>query len=120
MIQRRNIVVCILLCIVTCGLYNLYWVACMANDVNTVCDRQDDFSGGAVVLFSIITCGIYHLYWLYTAGDKMDAVRQQHGWRTQNSGLVYLLLGLFGFSVISWALLQNDLNAWSDRFYQNQ
>ena len=110
MIQRRSIVACILLSLVTCGLYGLYWLACLANDTNTVSGKQDDTSGGLVVIFSIITCNIYQIYWMYKAGEKIDAARQMRGLSSQNNGLVYLLLTLFGFSIIAWALLQNELN----------
>lgn len=35
MIQQRNIAMCIILSIVTCGIYGLYWYACLTNDTNT-------------------------------------------------------------------------------------
>ena len=114
MIQKRSIVVCIILSLVTCGLYGLYWLACLANDTNTVSGRQNDTSGGLVVIFSIITCNIYQIYWMYKAGEKIDTARQMRGLPSQNNGLVYLLLTLFGFSIIARALLQNELNNMSD------
>lgn len=79
MIQRRSIVVCILLSLVTCGIYGLYWLACLANDTNTASGRNNDTSGGMVVLLSIITCNIYQIYWMYKAGEKIDAARQMRG-----------------------------------------
>ena len=102
MIQKRNIAVCILLSLVTCGIYGLYWLACLANDTNTASGRSNDTSGGMVI------------YWMYKAGEKIDAARQMRGLPSQNNGLVYLLLTLFGFSIIAWALLQNELNNMSD------
>ena len=98
MIQKRNIAVCILLSLVTCGIYGLYWLACLANDTNTASGRSNDTS----------------IYWMYKAGEKIDAARQMRGLPSQNNGLVYLLLTLFGFSIIAWALLQNELNNMSD------
>ena len=114
MIQKRSIAACIILSLVTCGLYGLYWLACLANDANTVSGRQNDTSGGLVVIFSIITCNIYQIYWMYKAGEKIDTARQMRGLPSQNNGLVYLLLTLFGFSIIAWALLQNELNNMTD------
>ena len=32
-IPRRNIALCIVLSIVTCGIYGLYWLLCLAEDV---------------------------------------------------------------------------------------
>ena len=115
MIQRKSIVVCILLSLVTCGIYGLYWLACLANDTNTrVREKQTTLPAEWVVLLSIVTCNIYHIYWMYKAGEKIDAARQMRGLPSQNNGLVYLLLTLFGFSIIAWALLQNELNNMSD------
>ena len=34
MVRRKSIPLCILLSIVTCGIYGFYWVACLANDTN--------------------------------------------------------------------------------------
>lgn len=113
MIENRNIAVCIILTIVTCGIYGIYWLACLVNDVNAVSGRQDELSGGMVALLTIVTCGIYHLYWAYTAGEKLDAVRHSRGLPVQSNGVVYLLLSLFGFSVVAWALMQNELNRMS-------
>ena len=90
MIRNRSIVSCILLSIITCGIYGWYWLACLANDVNTASGRTNETSGGMVVLLSIITCNIYHIYWMYKAGEKIDQARQMRGLPSQNNGLVYL------------------------------
>ena len=62
MIQERNIVTCIILSIITCGIYGIYWEICLVNDLNVAADTPNDTSGGMVFLLSIITCGIYMLY----------------------------------------------------------
>lgn len=40
MIQQRNIAVCIILSIVTCGIYGIYWFIVLSNDTNTVSMRR--------------------------------------------------------------------------------
>lgn len=59
-IQERNIALCILLTIVTCGIYGIYWMICMVNDLNTAADCPGDTSGG-IVLFA----GSGHLQYLH-------------------------------------------------------
>lgn len=110
MVQNRSIALCIVLTLVTCGIYGWYWLYCLANDVNLVSGRVNDTSGGMVVLFTIITCNIYHIYWMYKAGEKIDCARQMRGMPSQNNGILYLILTLFGFGIIAWALLQSELN----------
>ena len=36
MIQERNIVTCIILSIITCGIYGIYWEICLVNDLNGI------------------------------------------------------------------------------------
>ena len=111
MIAERNIAICIVLSIVTCGIYGIYWTVCIVNDVNTVAETPNDTSGGMVVILGIITCDIYMLYWFYKAGEKMQAAQEKRGIAgAQNQGIVYLLLAFFGLSIVSYCLIQNDLN----------
>lgn len=109
-IQNRSIGMCILLSIVTCGIYLYYWLYCMAEDLNTASGTQDT-TGGMVVLLSIVTCSIYLWYWLYKSGEKVDIIRARRGIPSSNSSIVYLLLGIFGLSIVSLALIQSELNA---------
>lgn len=111
MIQERNIVTCIILSIITCGIYGIYWEICLVNDLNVAADTPNDTSGGMVFLLSIITCGIYMLYWIYKAGEKVQAAQAKRGLPSDsNSGILYLVLSLVGFSIVSYCLIQNELN----------
>lgn len=76
------------------------------DEVNTVAGEPQATSGGMVFLFSIITCGIYGLYWLYKMGERCDRIKGMNG----SSGILYLILGLVGFSIISYCLIQDTLN----------
>lgn len=110
MIERRNIVVCIVLTLVTCGIYGIYWIVCLTNDVNTVSGDVNGTSGGMVVLLTIVTCGIYGIYWAYKQGEKLDFTKNNRGIPSSNSGVLYLILQIFGFGIIAYALMQNELN----------
>lgn len=113
MYKSKNIALCIVFSFITCGIYGLYWLVCMADDVNTVTKRTSGTSGGMVLLFSIITCGIYSLFWLYKAGEAMDLVRTEHGEGTGSLAILYLVLGIFGLGIVSYALLQSELNKYA-------
>ena len=109
-IQRKSIGLCIVLSIVTCGIYSLYWLYCMAEDVNLVTARPSAPSGGLVLLLTIVTCNIYGLY---RAGDDLDRQRVNQGQVPGHLGILYLLLAVFGFSIISYALLQSEINEYA-------
>ncbi len=110
-IKKRNIALCIIFSLITCGIYGIYWEICLVNELNTASGRTQDTSGGVVFLLTLVTCGIYGLYWLYTAGNKVNLVRQRNGMPTDNNtGLIYLLLALFSAGIISYCLIQSELN----------
>ena len=62
------------------------------------------------LLLTIVTCGIYGLYWAYKQGEKIDAAKANRGVPSSNSGILYLILSIFGLGIVAWALMQNELN----------
>ena len=101
-IYSRSIPIAIILSIVTFGIYGLYWLYCLASDVNTLTGEEDS-SGFKVLILSIITLGLYELYWLYKVGERLSDFQT----------LVYLILGILGWNIIAWAFIQNDLNKYA-------
>lgn len=110
-IKNRSLVTCILLSIVTCGIYLYVWLYNMVNDLNTASNDRNATSGGSVILFTILTCGIYLWIWMYKAGEQLCVARQNAlGYRGENSGFLYIILCLFGLGIVSYALIQHELN----------
>lgn len=105
-IAPRSIPLCIIFSLITCGIYGIYWMIKLNDEVNIVSGEPYATSGGMVFLFSIITCWIYSLYWLYKMGERCDRIKGMNG----SSGILYLILGLVGFSIISYCLIQDTLN----------
>ena len=104
--KQRNIVVCILLSLVTCGIYGIYWMLKLNDEINLLCGDTNATSGALVVIFSLITCGIYGFYWMYKMGEKCDFIKGVQG----SSGILYLLLGIFGLSIVDFCLIQDTIN----------
>ena len=109
MIRQRNIVLCILLTIITCGLYGIYWFISMTDDVARA-NNNPDFSGGKSFLFTIITCGIYFFYWSYKVGKEMCEARQKVGMPANDNSVIYIILSIFGLGIITYCLVQDELN----------
>lgn len=105
--QPRNIGLCIVLSLITCGIYMYYWIYCVHTDMQEVSPEPNSTSGGMVVLLSIVTCGIYYIYWNYKMGLAVDAAKGTAG---GNTSIVYLLLSIFGLGIVSLAMMQNELN----------
>ncbi len=110
MIQERNIVVSILLTIITCGIYGIFWFISLTDDAARSADVPD-FSGGKAFLFTIITCGIYSFYWYYKMGKTLKEANDKAGINASDNSVLYLLLGIFGLGIVNYCIMQNELNA---------
>lgn len=106
MIQKRSLGMCLILSIVTCGIYGLVWMVQLANDVNTL-SGDNSTSGGTVLLLSLVTCGIYGWFWLYRCGERIDGVK---GNSQGHLSLLFLVLGLFGLAIVAYAIMQDEIN----------
>ena len=107
-VQQRNIALCIILSLVTCGIYGLYWFVCLTDDTNAVANEEGT-SGVMALVLTIVTCGIHGLYWAYKCGEKLDQAKVSRGLPASNGGVLYLILYIFG-GIIAYALIQNELN----------
>lgn len=105
--QPRNVGLCIVLSIITCGIYAIYWMYCIHNDVQEVSGITMGTSAGMVIVLDIITCGIYGIYWNYKMGQALDNAK---GVPNGNSGILYLVLALLGLGIVSMAIMQSELN----------
>ena len=108
---QRNVLVCVLLTFITCGFYGLYWMIKVADEVREGSGDASAPSGGMVIVLSLVTCGIYSFIWLYKCGERINTAKAMRNLPTDsNAGLIYLLLAIFGLSIVSIALLQGELN----------
>ena len=114
MVQNRNIAMCIVLSLVTCGIYGLYWFVTLTDDTNTVSGETEGTSGGMALLLTIVTCGIYGWYWAYKQGEKMDKACMSRGMVQSNSSVLYLLLCIVGLAIVAYAIMQDKLNQMSN------
>lgn len=103
--KKRNPALCILFCIITFGIYYIYWFVKLTNDSNEMSPENKTASGGLAYLFCIISFGFYSFYWHYKLGVK-----------TRNSGGLFLILCFIG-GIGIWInliLAQSDINKYID------
>ena len=105
-VQPRSIPVAIILSIVTCGIYALYWMYSINNEINDLAQDPMAASGGVVILLTLVTCGVYGWYWNYKMGEKCDFITQKNS----SSGVIFLILSIFGLGLVSLCLMQDTVN----------
>lgn len=103
--MNRNIVVCIILTFVTCGIYGIYWMYTLNQYACAVAPQEWKTDGMAVVLLSIVTCGIYGFYWNYKMGKAYSCANGGN-----DNSLMFVLLSVFGLSIVNYAIMQSDIN----------
>ena len=110
MIKQRSIATCIILSIVTCGIYGIIWLISLNDDANNLSQEPNPTSGGMVVLLTIVTCGIYGFYWAYKQGEKLDRAGMMRGLPSDNKGVIYLILSFVGLGIVAYAMMQDSIN----------
>ena len=113
-LERKNIVTWIILSIVTCGIYGIYWLYCIISDINTISGDPDSMSPIVVILLSFVTCGIYLLFWVYKAGALLDQKAVESGRASESRAMIYLILTLFFLGIVTCVLMQDSINTIAD------
>ena len=108
-IEKRDIAIAVILSLVTCGIYGIYWFIKMTDEANSL-SNETNASGALAFVYTLLTCGIYQIYWYYKMGKNMQKAGNLHGVQVDDNAIVYLLLGIFGLGIVSYCLIQNDIN----------
>jgi len=67
---------------------------------------------GVTVLLFFVTCGIYGFYCYYKWGQATAEIAARYGQRSEDKSVMYLVLAIFGLSLVNDALIQSDFNTW--------
>ncbi len=108
--KERNIAVSIILTLVTCGIYGLYWMVVITDDIKEQSGNNKIASGGVALLFTILTCGIYGIYWSYQMGKLLMEAKSRNGLTADDNSILFLVLDIFGLAIVNYALIQDGLN----------
>lgn len=61
-------------------------------------------------MLTLVTCGIYGFYWAYKQGEKIDFIKTERNIPSNNTGVLYLILQIFGLGIVAYALMQSEIN----------
>lgn len=103
-LEKREIVKCILLSIVTCGIYGIIWGVNLARDAVKFKNSNDD------ALLEILLVLFLPFVGFYLCEKKLTEGCQVRGIPHDDNSILYLILGIFGLGIVDYCLMQNDLN----------
>jgi hypothetical protein len=108
-LQQKNIALYVVLSIVTCGIFGLYWYYTIATDIY---NTNNNISTTPIVtlLLNIVTGSIYGVYVYYKWGQALKETCDEKGIPGEDRAVLYLVLSIFGLGIINMALIQSDIN----------
>ena len=107
---QSNIAIDIVLTLVTCGIYGLFWQNRLFKAANMLVG-EERFSFISWFLLTLVTCGFYNFYAQYQLGDALhQGLVKEGGLGNSNLSILGLVLSLFGLQIIAMAIEQNELN----------
>ena len=105
-----SIVKDILLSIITCGIYYLFWQAREMKAVNYMLE-EEKYNFWKWFLITIITCGIYNIYYEYIFAQSIMEIQIRLN-RPVSANLHILSAGLaiLGLNIVADAIQQEEIN----------
>jgi len=93
-LENRNIVKCILLTFITCGIYGIVWGVKLARDAVRVKDVKDD---GLVEILLVL---FLPFVGFFLAERKLNEGCQACGIEHKDNSILYLVLGILGLGIV--------------------
>ncbi len=106
--QKRGVLTVVLLMLVTCGFYAIYLTAALNKETWNELGVQKSL--GMNILLIFVTCGIWFIVLNYQTAKNHVNIGQNQGILVTDSSVIILILSLFGLSIISNAILQDQQN----------
>ena len=109
-----NIPLYLILTILTCGIFNLYWNYRQMEACNALLNRRE-FSFWIWLLLAILTCGIYHIFYQYKMGAAI--VEIQHLMNRDlfdKLPLISVFVTIIGLSIVVDCIHQQEINKIND------
>ncbi len=107
--QNRSIATVIILTIVTCGIYGIYWVYVTSKALETESRNPSSIDSTVLLVLCLLIPFVGYLLFGITANDHINAIKAQRGIPYADNKVAYILLGFF-IPIVLVALIQNEIN----------
>lgn len=102
--KPRNIVTAIILSIITCGIYGIYWTIMMTREAVSVKDATDSAVLEILLMLFLPFVGFMMVEKKFSEGLAAQGIPHQ------DNSVLYLILGLVGLGIVPMCMIQSDLN----------
>jgi hypothetical protein len=109
--EVRNSVTVLLLVMFTCGIYAIYWMVQVMEEINKGLGREE-FTPVKEILLSVVTCGAWGIYVQWRIAEAVVELQQKWGVEPKMDAPIVFATGLAGLSPF---FIQESLNnAWEN------
>ncbi len=106
MLKNRNIALVIILSIITCGIYQLYWLWVTISAL----DREGQASNmPPVAQFILMFLYVGFILFGLNADANINSIKQRRGIPATDNKVLYIILGIF-IPIVLVCLVQNEIN----------
>lgn len=109
-VNKRNIVSCIILSFITLGIYYIYWKYLLIKNFRML---KNDKSGSFGELFCFAFIPFYSYFWWITRGKSTKEILTSQGYSVNTNEVIFLILAIFGLEIVSMSIMQSDFNSLS-------
>lgn len=108
LLEEKNIALYIMLTIVTFGAFSLFWIFQIVRQVQSLTGKEVNPWNEFLL---VVLVPFYILYWMHTRVKLLHEAAATYGVHISDNSTICVVLPLFNLAIVSWAIIQNDLNA---------
>ncbi|MBR3146644.1 MAG: DUF4234 domain-containing protein [Eubacterium sp.] len=109
MLKNRSVVSVILLTLVTCGIYGLYWVYDTLSSMEQVSGREASVGAVVVLLLCIFFSPVGFLLYGMAADEQLNMIKGKFGMQQVDNKVMYMILGFF-IPIVLIPIVQDEIN----------
>lgn len=109
MLQNRSVALVVVLCLVTCGIYPLYWLYQTATGLENEGKSGSGLDPVILVILSFFLGCVGYLLFGMAADQNLNNIKTQRGMPTADNKVLYMVLG-FLIPIVLVAIVQNEIN----------
>jgi hypothetical protein len=100
----------LILTLLTCGIFNLYWNYLQMEACNGLLKRVE-FRFGYWILFTLLTCGIYHIFYQYKMGAAIVELQRNYNKAVFDAlPVISVVVTVLGLSIVVDCIHQHEIN----------
>lgn len=109
--ESRDPIMTLVLTLVTCGLYGLYWLFVTTEEVNKGLGREE-YNFVKEFLLTMVTCGLWGMFWMWRFSNSIVEIEQKWGVQPKMDAPILFVTYIFGLGPF---FMQTSLNnAWDN------